>query len=212
MKSSLYTLSFLLGAVAVNAQMTDRQTSPAQPGGLAFAAANDRQTSPIGAGSMNFAANGDEDGNVFPSDMFFHHHPSKAMAFALAGDHQSAPVSNGGPELRQGQGEPDAVMNDMYLHHHPNKVSMAAGTPRLAADAGKRLKWREATSDVPFLTRFVDEPDTVMNDMYLHHHPNKVSMAANGGGQQLDANAGGEVPELNDMFLHHHPNKAMAYI
>lgn len=44
------------------------------------------------------------DGNVFPSDMFFHHHPSKAMAFALAGDHQSAPVSNGGPELRQGQG------------------------------------------------------------------------------------------------------------
>lgn len=30
----------------------------------------------------------------------------------------------------------------------------------------------------------------MMNDMYLHHHPNKVSMAANGGGQQLDANAG----------------------
>lgn len=34
-------------------------------------------------------------------------------------------------------------MNDMYLHHHPNKVSMAAGTPRLAADAGKRLKRRQ---------------------------------------------------------------------
>lgn len=67
MKSTLYTLSFLLGAVAVNAQMTDRQTSPArkyytiswnnddihfvsnkEPEGLAFAAANDRQTSPIG--------------------------------------------------------------------------------------------------------------------------------------------------------------------
>lgn len=53
----------------------------------------------------------------------------------------------------------------------------------------------EATGDVPFLTRLVGEPDTMMNDMYLHHHPNKVSMAANGGGgQQLDANAGKRLP------------------